>query len=68
MVFGAKRGLERGKGVHGVGLAIKQSVVDGMENGEHDSMTRVVECIIARLMKGTLQPTGSNVVTFCGGL
>ncbi|CAM9752224.1 unnamed protein product, partial [Pylaiella littoralis] len=56
---GARAGTTEKKGVHGVGLAIKQSIVDGMDKG---GMT--VECISARLMKVRLQLTGSNGVSF----
>ena len=56
---GARTGTKEKKGVHGVGLAIKQSIVDGMEKG---GMT--VECMSARLMKVRLQLTGSNGVSF----
>ena len=60
---GARAGTKDKKGVHGVGLAIKQSIVDGMEEGG-----MVVECISARLMKVRLQPNGkASGVSFVVG-
>lgn len=55
---GTRARTHEGKGVHGVGLAIKQSIVDEMEEGG-----MAAECIGARLMKVRLQPTGRNGVS-----
>ena len=50
---GADGGKYEKKGNHGVGLAVRESIVAGMDKGDV-----AVECISARLMKVRIQLTG----------
>ena len=60
---GAGGGKYEKKGNHGVGLAIRESIVAGMDKGDVG-----VECISARLMKVRIQLKGkSNGVSFILG-
>ena len=60
---GEDGGKHEKKGNHGVGLAVRKSIVAGMEKGEV-----AVECISARLMKVRIQLKGkSNGVSFIVG-
>ena len=60
---GADGGKYEKKGNHGVGLAVRESIVAGMDKGDV-----AVECISARLMKVRIQLKGkSNGVSFIVG-
>ena len=60
---GADGGKPEKKGNHGVGLAVRESIVAGMDKGEV-----AVECISARLMKVRIQlKRKSNGVSFIVG-
>ena len=60
---GADGGKHEKKGDHGVGLAVRESIVAGMDKGDV-----AVECISARLMKVRIQLKGkSNGVSFIEG-
>ena len=60
---GADGGKHEKKGNHGVGLAVRESIVAGMDNGDV-----AVECISARLMKVRIQLKGKcNGVSFIVG-
>ena len=60
---GADGGKHEKKGKHGVCLAVKKSIVAGMDKGEV-----AVECISARLIKVRIQLKGkSNGVSFIVG-
>ena len=60
---GADGGKHENKGNHGVGLAVRKSIVAGMDKGD-----AAVECISARLMMVRIQLKGkSNGVSFIVG-
>ena len=60
---GADGGKHEKKGNHGVGLALRESIVAGMDKGDV-----AVECISVRLMKVRIQLKGkSNGVSFVVG-
>ena len=60
---GADGGKHEQKGNHGVGLAVREFIVAGMDKGDV-----AVECISARLMKVRIQLKGkSNGVSFIVG-
>ena len=55
LCLGADEGKHEKKGNHGVGLAVRESIVAGMDKGEV-----AVECISARLMKVRIQLKGKS--------